>query len=63
MQSTLRSCHHDKKRDTDSLGRAYWRFLELPPAMVLPVLWLTGLALVGSCVLALYLCVSLLAGV
>src|SRR3712207_1290095 len=35
MQSTLRSCHHDKKRGTDSLGRAYWRFLELPPAMVL----------------------------
>jgi hypothetical protein len=31
--------------------------------VVLSVLWLAGLALVGSCVLAFYLYVSLLAGV
>ena len=30
MQTTLRSRHRDKKRDTDLLGRAYGRFLELP---------------------------------
>ena len=63
MQTTLRPCHHDKERSADPLGRAYGRFLELPPAVVLSVLWLAGLALLGSCVLALYLYVSLLAGV
>ncbi len=63
MQTTLRSRYHEKKRGTDPLGRAYWRFLELPPVVVLSVLWLAGLALVGSCVLAFYLYVSLLAGV
>jgi hypothetical protein len=62
MQTTLPSCH-DKKRGADPLGRAYGRFLELPPAVVLSVLWLAGLALLGSCVLAFYLYVSLLAGV
>ena len=63
MQSTLRSCHHDRKRGTDLLSRAYGRFLNLPPAVVLSVLWLAGLVLVGSCVLASYLYVSLLVGV
>ena len=63
MQTTLRSCHHVKKRGTDPLGRAYGRFLEMPPAVVLSVLWLAGLALVGSCVLAFYLYVTLLAEV
>ena len=63
MQTTLPSCHHDNKRGTDPLGRAYGRFLELPPAVVLSVLWLAGLALLGSCVLAFYLYVSFLAGV
>ena len=42
MQTTLRSLHHDKKRSADPLGRAYGRFLELPPAVVLWVLWLAG---------------------
>ncbi len=63
MQTTLRSRHHDRKRGTDLLGRAYGRFLELPPAVVLSVLWLAGLALVGSCVLAFYLSMSSLVGV
>ncbi len=63
MQTTLPSCHHDKKRAADPLGRAYGRFLELPPAVVLLVLWSAGLALIGSCVLVFYLYVSLLAGV
>ena len=63
MQTTLRSRHNYKKRGTDPLGRAYGRFLELPQAVVLSVLWLAGLVLLGSCVLAFYLCVSLLAGV
>ena len=62
MQTTLRSRHYDEKRGADPLGRAYWRFLELPPAVVLSVLWLVGLALLGSCVLTFYLCASLLAG-
>ena len=63
MQTTLRSRHHDKKLGADPLGQAYGRFLELPPAVVLSVLWLAGLAFVCSCVLAFYLCVPLLAGV
>ncbi len=62
MQTTLRSRHHDRKRGTDLLGRAYGRFLELPPAVVLSVLWLAGLALVGSCVLAFCLSMSSLVG-
>ena len=36
------------------VGRAYRRFLELPPAVVLSVLWLAGLVLLGSCVLMFY---------
>ena len=36
------------------VGRAYRRFLKLPPAVVLSVLWLAGLVLLGSCVLMFY---------
>ena len=49
MQATLRSRYHYKKRRADPLGRAYGRFLELTPAVVLSVLWLAGLAILGSC--------------
>jgi hypothetical protein len=41
----------------------YERFLGLPVVMVLAVLWLAGAALLGACALALYLYMSLLAGV
>ena len=41
------------------VGRAYRRFLKLPPAVVLPVLWLAGLVLLGSCVLVFYFYVPL----
>ena len=41
--------------------RAYEWFLELPVPAVLVVLWLAGVALLGACVLLLYLYVSLLA--
>ena len=42
-------------RTLDSqVGRAYRRFLKLPPAVVLPVMWLAGLVLLGSCVLVFY---------
>lgn len=40
-------------------GRIVWaheRFLELPVAVVLVVLWLAGIGLAGFCALALYLC-------
>jgi len=36
------------------LGRTYERFLELPQAFVLAVLWMVGAALLGSIALALY---------
>ena len=37
------------------IGRAYERFLELPVVVVLAVLWLLGGAIIGSCLLAIYL--------
>ena len=36
-------------------GGVYARFLELPPALVLAVLWLMGVALLSLCGLVLYL--------
>ena len=36
------------------VGQAYGRFLELPLAVVLAVLWLVGAVLEGMCVVALY---------
>lgn len=42
------------------IERAYERFLELPVTVVLVVLWLAGTALVGLCVLILYLSAALL---
>ena len=43
-----------------AIGRAYERFLEMPVAFVLGVMWLAGMALIGSCALVLYLVVSAL---
>jgi hypothetical protein len=37
-----------------AVGRTYERFLELPPAFVLAVLWMVGVALLGSIALVLY---------
>ena len=37
-----------------AVGRTYERFLELPPAFVLAVMWLVGAALLGSIALLLY---------
>jgi hypothetical protein len=39
----------------------YARFLELPSALILAVLWLTGVTLLASCGLALYLAATALA--
>ena len=44
-----------------SLGIAYERFLGMPVPVVLSVMWLGGLALLGSCVLMLYALATLLA--
>jgi hypothetical protein len=38
------------------IGRTYERILELPVAVVLKILWLTGAASIGVGVAALYLC-------
>ncbi len=43
-----------------SIGRTYERFLELPPALVLLVMWVAGVALLGSIALVLYLAVGTL---
>ena len=37
------------------VGQTYERFLELPVAMVLAVLWLVGVVLESVCVLTLFL--------
>jgi hypothetical protein len=42
------------------IARAYERFLEMPVAFVLGVMWLAGATLIGSCALLLYLAVSAL---
>ena len=38
-----------------SIGQAYGRFLELLPVVVLAVMWMVGLAHLGSIALMLYL--------
>jgi len=45
------------------LDLSYERCLQMPVAVVLTVLWLGGIALLGSCVLMLYTLVTLLASV
>jgi hypothetical protein len=42
------------------IGRAYEWFLQLPMLIVLAVLWVAGAALLGSCVLVLYMAGSVL---
>jgi hypothetical protein len=37
------------------LARSYERFLGLPVAVVLAMMWVAGVALLGSCALTLYL--------
>ena len=39
---------------TAGIGRAYEWFLQLPVVIVLLVLWVGGVALLGSCALVLY---------
>jgi hypothetical protein len=46
-----------------ALGVAYKRFLEMPVPVVLAALWVAGVALLGSCVLVLYVLGMLLASV
>jgi len=45
------------------LGITYERFLGLPVPVVLTVLWLGGVAMLGSCLLMLYVLATLLAQV
>ena len=42
-------------RFSPAVGRAYGRFLELPAALVLAVLWVAGAMLLGSGALVVYL--------
>ena len=53
--------HPASEASGGSLGIAYERFLGMPVPVVLGVLWLGGLALLGSCVLMLYALATLLA--
>ncbi len=56
-----RSYHYEETRGIDQLEHLYGRFLGLPPAVVLSVLWLVGLTLVVAFVLMFYLCALLAA--
>ena len=56
-------CHTVAEASGSLLGIIYEEFLGLPVPMVLTVLWLGGMALLGSCVLALYALAMLLAQV
>ncbi len=47
------SGHHE--REKGPVVSSYERFLELPVAGVLAVMWVAGAALLGSCALTLYL--------
>ncbi len=40
------------------IGLAYERFLELPVAVVLLVMWVAGVVLLGACALVVYAAVS-----
>ncbi len=54
----------DVKRDVErggSVVRQYERFLQMPVAFVLAVMWVAGAILIGSCVATLYEGVLLLA--
>jgi hypothetical protein len=44
-------------------GLAYEWFLELPVAVVLLVMWMTGTALLGACALLMYAGISALVGI
>jgi hypothetical protein len=44
------------------IGLAYERFLELPVAVVLLVMWMAGTALLGACALLMYAGISALVG-
>jgi hypothetical protein len=43
------------RQEAGLVVRSYERFLELPVAIVLALMWVAGAALVGSCALTLYL--------
>jgi len=56
-------CHFVTEASGGLLGITYERFLGMPVPVVLTVLWLGGLALLGSCLLMLYVLARLLAQV
>jgi hypothetical protein len=48
------------KEGKEGVASAYEGFLEWPPGVVLLVLWVAGVALLGSCALVLYMAGSVL---
>ena len=55
LSSTSALLQEGGKKRKGGLERAYEGFLELPVPVFLGVMWLVGVALMGACVLALYL--------
>jgi hypothetical protein len=49
--------------ESRGIGLAYERFLELPVAVVLLVMWAAGTVLLGACALVAYAGVSALVGI
>ncbi len=60
-QDSIRIAHEERafsvhaRQEALSVVRSYERFLELPVAIVLAMMWVAGAALMGSCALTLYL--------
>jgi hypothetical protein len=54
--------HFHGKPSAGFIGTSYERFLEMPVPVVLAALWLTGMVLLGSCVVTLYVLVMSLVG-
>jgi hypothetical protein len=60
LQATLSQPQGTSAALSLEVGRVYERFLEMPVAFVVGVVWLAGTVFMGSCAFVLYLVVSAL---
>ena len=60
INARARKARVEAASSSSSIGRAYERFLELPVLVVLLVLWVAGVAMLGSVVLVAYAVIAAL---
>jgi hypothetical protein len=60
INTRVRKARVEAAPTSSRLGRAYERFLELPVLVVLLVLWVAGVAMLGSVALVAYAVISAL---